>query len=230
MSDAPLGELNVRTARERRLGATIARETGFSYAVVRGRLPRAHGRTLLRTLFGDVWSKRGSEPEATVTERPSRPMSPRTAVKEQARSVGPHTIHRVRQEFSTSCGVAIVAMLARVAHADAMSVLFPVQRAPFSTWLKDLKRDLDHFGVTYAPRWRRCRSWEEIPSTSLVKVKWQANGRTGFQWVIFQRRDNGEWRVIDPDPPRQGTLRLSNGELSKFEGVTYLVVNARRPE
>jgi len=142
-----------------------------------------------------------------------------------------HTIHRVRQEFTTSCGVAVVAMFARVSHREALSVLFPKPGRDYRTWLRDLKRALDHFGVTYAPRWHRFRSWDEIPRTSLVKVRWREPGGTsGLHWIIFQRRANGEWRVIDPDPPRSGTLRLNAAELARYTGVTYLEVNAREPK
>jgi hypothetical protein len=55
------------------------------------------------------------------------------------------------------------------------------------------------------------------------------SGRTGLHWMIFQRRANGEWRVIDPDPPRRGTLRLDARELAYYQGVTYLEVAARLP-
>ncbi|MBX3214066.1 MAG: hypothetical protein KF850_18670 [Labilithrix sp.] len=205
----------------------IAEKTGLSYAIVRGRLVRAHGRTLLRNLFAELWraSRVGSKPSVRQEPAPNGP-----AARHPAQPAA-HTIHRVRQEFSTSCGVAVVAMFARVSHREAMSIMFPNgTTGDYRTWLKDLKRALDHFGVTYASRWFRFRSWEEIPTTSLVKVRWRkSDGAAGAHWVIFQRRKTGEWRVIDPDPPRGGTLRLSSKELSWYTGVTYLAVNAREP-
>lgn len=224
-----LHDLNAREARDRRLAPLIAKQTGLSYAVVRGRLVRAHGRTLLRNLFADVWSKldavqRPRLRTAPVSPPPVRPpMPPRGGRPARA-----HTIHRVRQEFSTSCGVAVVAMFARVSHREALSVMFPRPRPTYYTWLKDVKRALDHFQIPYAPRWHRFRSWEEIPTTSLVKVRWRnADGSTGLHWVIFQRRANGEWRVIDPDSPRHATLSLNGSGLARFKGLTYLGVQAR---
>src|SRR6266568_4728895 len=109
MNDEVLGELNVRAARERRLAPIIAKETGLSYAVVRGRLGRAHGRTLLRNLFGDVWSTQATASQAFFRKKPaSRRNDLPPAMQKPVHAGGPHTIHRVRQEFSTSCGVAVV--------------------------------------------------------------------------------------------------------------------------
>jgi hypothetical protein len=217
-----LAALNVQTARRDRLARELATATGLSLGAVRSRLARAHGRTLLRNLFADVWH---------VEDRARRDEAVEPLAQPRAAAGQPRTIHRVRQEFTTSCGVAVVAMFARVAHADAMKVMFPQPRRAFYTYLHDIKRALDHFGVRYAVRWHRFRSWQQIPTTSLVKVKWQVDGKIGYHWMVFQRRDNGSWNVIDPDPPRRsGTQRLSRSELEGYRGITYLPVEARRPE
>jgi hypothetical protein len=121
-------------------------------------------------------------------------------------------------------------MFARVSEPDAMAVLFPKRGRTFYTHLHQLKRALDHFGIRYDPRWRRFVSWDAIPTTSLVKVRWDEGGRKGFHWVIFQRRSDGDWNVIDPDPPRRGTLRLTEAESERYMGVTYMPVEARLPE
>jgi hypothetical protein len=91
-----------------------------------------------------------------------------------------------------------------------------------------VKRALDHFGVKYGPRWRRFTSWSEIPTTSLVKVK--VKGETWLHWVIFQRRSDGGWALIDPDPPDSaGTQRLNREEIEQYMGVTYMPVEALGP-
>jgi hypothetical protein len=223
-----LHSLTVQTARREGLARHIAEATGLSIGAVRGRLKRAHGRMLLRNRFADVWPR-----VMRAVDKPARTRSRRTTKTAQPKNLkgsDTRTIHRVRQEFTTSCGVAVVAMFARVSHAEAMSVMFPNGGGFYGTWLKDVKAALRHFGVPYAPRWRRFKSWSEIPTTSLVKVRWtNADGSTGLHWVIFQRRDNGNWQVIDPDPPRGGTLRLSRAEARRYSGITYLSVEARRP-
>lgn len=232
MSEAALDHLNVHAARKRCLAPIIAMQTGLSYVVVRRRLVRAHGRTLLRNLFADVWAKSAPARQTPSREKHAgRPSNGRASPRSSGGAVGSYTVHRVRQEFSTSCGVAVVAMFARVSHREALSVLFPSPKRDYRTWLKDLKRALDHFGVAYAPHWHRFQSWQDIPTTSLVKVRWRhLDGTTGLHWVIFQRRANGAWTVIDPEPPRPGTLRLSNTELSHYVGISYLTVNARGPK
>ena len=106
-----------------------------------------------------------------------------------------------------------------------MAVLFPNGGRVFYTHLHELKRAFDHFGVRYGPRWHRFITWERIPTTSLVKVK---SGKW-FHWVVFQRKRDGAWAVIDPDPPRPGTQRLTRGEITEYAGVTYMPVEAVLP-
>ncbi len=167
----------------------------------------------------------GDEPNPA--QRPRRRPTKRT--RRPARSEE-RTIHRVRQKFTTSCGVAVVGMFARVSHDDAMRIMFPTPRRVYYTHYTDIKRALDHFGVEHGGRFRRFDSWDEIPSTSLAKVKWKGeNGRFFFHWVIFQRKADGGWRVLDPDPAGQGTQSLSKAELSRYIPLTYLTVNPVPP-
>lgn len=212
---ARLDRRSVQDARREGMAKEIASFTGLSLAAVRGRLSRAHGRSLLRNVFADAW------PEGARRTMP--------AVAERLRPASQRTVHRVRQSFPTSCGVAVVAMFARVSEQDAMAVLFPNGGRTFYTHLRQLKHALDHFGVHYDPHWRRFVSWEAIPKTSLVKVRWADDGRKGLHWVIFQRRHDGTWNVIDPDSPRRVTLRLSDAERRQYTGITYMPVEARLP-
>jgi hypothetical protein len=120
-------------------------------------------------------------------------------------------------------------MLARVSHDEALAVLFPKRGTVFYTHLHQLKRALEHFGVKYGTRWMRFHSWDEIPTTSLVKVKGETNSRTWFHWVVFQRRRDGGREVIDPEPGRRGTQRLTGREINEYKGVSYLPVQAVPP-
>jgi hypothetical protein len=229
---ASLHDRSVQAARRERLAKEISAITQLSLASVRGRLARAHGRKLLRNLFADVWPKSLSAPAAKPNPLPKGTPKPiRTGTAQSPE----RTVHRVRQEFETSCGVAVVAMCARVSHKQAMAVLFPKPTLVFFTWPEQVKRALDHFGVKHGKRWHRFASWDEIPTTSLVKVKWEdADGGHGLHWVVFQRRADGGWTVIDPDRQNRGrsqsrTQRLSRREREQLTGVTYLPVEARPP-
>jgi hypothetical protein len=224
-----LGQLSVKAAREQRLSAEIAEVTGLSRSAVYGRLRRAHGRTLLRNLFTDVWKPKSAKPVPKAT--------PRVPASPPERRGGPaqvHTIARVRQRLDSDCGVAVLAMLARVPYAKAMKVLFPGPvRDYYSGWHgeRSVPRALDRLGVSRAPKAIRFQSWSKIPTTSLVEVEvkpGQPGGTRYRHWVIFQRRDNGDWRVIDPQPPRSGTQRLSNHELEAFVGIRFMPVDAVR--
>jgi hypothetical protein len=223
-----LHDKSVQDARREKLAKDVAALTELSLGTVRARLSRAHGRTLLRNLFADAWpgaDRVTPAPERDVASPVQREPAPRSTVGGPER-----TIHRVRQEFSTSCGVAVVAMFARVSHPQAMKVMFPEGGRVFYTTLKQVKHGLDHFGIKYGPRWHRCASWEAIPTTSLVKVKWQdAWGGKGLHWMIFQRRPDGTGDLIDPDPPRAGTQRLGPHERGNYTPITYLSVQARPP-
>lgn len=227
MSSTTLRDASVQTARQAGLAKEIASLTGLSVAAVRGRLARAHGRKLLRNLFADVWSP-GPVPRTASPRRAARTEPDRGRVSQTVQSPE-RTIHRVRQAFTTSCGVAVVAMFARVSHEEAMAALFPGGARVYYTYLYQLKRALDHFGVKYGARWSRFVAWDKIPTTSLVKVKWQVNGRRGFHWVVFQRRKDGGWAVIDPSPGRPGTQRLDRNERRAYQGVTYLPVEPIEP-
>jgi hypothetical protein len=215
-------KLNVQAARREGLAKDIAAFTGLSLTAARGRLKRAHGRSLLRNIFADVWPEEGSL--AAATPGPTA----RKASPGKRPAAATRTIHRVRQEFSTSCGVAVVAMFARVSHEEAMAVLFPKGGRVFYTYLYQLKRALDHFGVKYGPRLKRFSSWDDIPTTSLVKVK--PHGESWSHWVVFQRKRDGGRRVIDPDPGRPGTQTLARDQIEQYRGVTYLLVDAVLPE
>lgn len=150
---------------------------------------------------------------------------------EKTASVGP-TMHRVRQAFTTSCGIAVVAMFACVEHDEALAAIFPnsKRKRAFYTTYKDVMRALDAFGVEHDVRSTPVRSWDEIPSTSLVLVK-SRNSEEGWRhWVIFRKRADGKTSVLDP-APGDGTLTLTPAGRSRYLPVSYLHVepNTRPP-
>jgi hypothetical protein len=224
VSRAAVDHATVQDARRERLAPLVAERTGLSLAAVRGRISRAHGRTLLRNLFADAWAA----PAVLVPAEPP-PSIRRRRVPAPAATIGPRTIHRVRQEFDTSCGVAVVAMLARVSHERALRFMFPDGGRVFLTHLHQLTRALDHFGVAHEARWHRFSSWPEILSTSIVKLRFRESNHVWYHWVIYQRRTDGTWGVIDPDRREDGTLRLTRAELRRGEGVSYIAVEPRPP-
>lgn len=217
--------LTVQDARREGLAKSIAEHTSLSLSAVYGRLRRAHGRTLLRNAFKDAWP--ASTQQARAKQPKPRQPKPRSPAKSQPRSAE-RTVHRVRQEYSTSCGVAAVAMLARVSHDEAMAVMFPRPRNTFYTHYKDVRKGLDHFGVSHGGRATRIKDWDDVPTTALVKVKWQRGARTYWHWVILQRKKDGTHRVLDPDV-RKGTLTLAESGANRYAPVSYMSVDAVPP-
>lgn len=188
-------------------------------------------------LFGDA----DRAPKRRSAKSPSR-AKPKLPKKAEARApvtvmdtADERTVHRVRQKYRTSCGIAAAAMLARVSHEEALAVIFPstkakARRKKFNTHYQDVMKALKHFGVVHAERPIRVKAWESIPATSLVKVKWfDSDGKVGWHWVVFQRKSDRKWRVLDPDATRKETQLLTPAEYSRYTPVSYLVVNARAP-
>jgi hypothetical protein len=216
-----LHDLNVQAARRDQLAKEIAAFTGLSLPAVRGRLKRAHGRRLLRNLFADVWP--GESRPARQVMPAEHVSTPRSATRAPER-----TIHRVRQAYVTSCGVAVVAMLACREHDEVLAFMFPraSRRRVFYTGYRDIIAALDKFNVKHGLRSRRVSAWEQIPSTSVVL---EQTGDNDWHWVILRRKPDGGSYVLDPAADGSGTLRLTPDEQEDYPPVSYLTVEPIRP-
>ena len=129
MKTQDLAQMSVREAREKRLSNEIAEVTGLSQSAVYGRLRRAHGRTLVRNLFANVWENNKPAPAKKHAAGRVPPAPPKSS------SSPLHTIARVRQRYATDCGVAVVAMLARVPYDDVKKLMFPNRvRQYYTNW------------------------------------------------------------------------------------------------
>lgn len=137
------------------------------------------------------------------------------------------TIARVRQVFTTSCGVAVVAMFARQEHAVVKAFIFPKPKKNYGTYYKDLWRALDHFGVEHEKKVRKFEGWSKIPSTAFVHVRWKGlpKGAQGH-WVIFQKLAK-DYRLLDP-ASQENTLAAL--DTSTCVGVGYSLVTPRTAE
>lgn len=88
---ASLGQLTASAARSttsRGLDYLISRLTGLSANAVGRRITRAHGKTLVRTIFSDAWPATRDPPPATrIKRKPDRPVgvSPETEPSKEAR-------------------------------------------------------------------------------------------------------------------------------------------------
>ncbi len=138
------------------------------------------------------------------------------------------TVARVRQVDETSCGVAAAAMFARQTHAVVKSFMFPdPKRKHFGTHYPDVWNALEHFGVEHERKIRRFKSWNEIPSHALVKIRWNGMPASrSLHWVIFQRLPEG-FRVIDPGSWGDTLAQI---DFKSCKGLTFSLVTPRTPE
>lgn len=137
------------------------------------------------------------------------------------------TIHRVRQVHMSSCGIAVAAMFARQRHHVVKRFMFPQPKRDYGTYYKDVWRALTHFGVEHTERKRKFVSWQDIPSTALVRIRWKdMPAARANHWVVYQKLPKG-FRVIDPGSWGE---TLADINLDDCEGLDYSLVTHRTRE
>jgi len=196
------------------------------------RLGRGRGGSVRRALLDEPPAP-ARAPTPAREDRPvarslGRLAAPPRVANAMAMTPAERTIHRVRQRFLTSCGVAVVAMLAAREHDEVLAAMFPKARRKrvFYTNYKDIIPALDLFNVSHGDRSRRVKRWDQIPTTSIVLVK---SGVKAWHWVILRVKPGGKSYVLDPYPGRAGTQRLSPLEQAGYPPVSYLTVEPIRP-
>lgn len=99
----------------------------------------------------------------------------------------------------TSCGVACVAMLARLSYRDAFRV--GTELWTRQSWEGNYRTDAAELRAMLAEvGWRlgrkvRCKTWRKIPSGALVAVHKKRNN--GWHWVVSDSDDEGPF-FYDP--------------------------------
>ena len=118
-------------------------------------------------------------------------------------TIGNEKLEVVRQKKSTSCGVAVVAMLAGVTHDEALEVMFgkgPYARSmKFGTDWDDLRRGLQFFNVKHE-RAYYIKHWRRLTKLAILGSGDEVDDLKGH-WVIYDPK-NG--LIYDPCPTRGG--------------------------
>lgn len=114
-------------------------------------------------------------------------------------------IKRIFQRRKNDCGVACVAMVARVSYEQAFDALdFPEGTKKFYTSRNQIIEALGKFGILMQRKW--FRSWEEIPGCAIVPVNHRCN-RKNFHWVVYDGK-----AVLEPYAKRPESARcLASG-------------------
>lgn len=102
----------------------------------------------------------------------------------------------VIQEEISGCGIACVAVLARVSYRRAKAVanrrgIFAEDERLWSetAYVRGLLR---HFGIRTARDEQPFTTWDSLPNVALLAIKWhEVQGRPFWHWVVFARQGNG---------------------------------------
>lgn len=109
---------------------------------------------------------------------------------------------KVRQRLRTDCGVACLAMVARVEYEQAAQAFtqagLAVKRRgkqPFSSNFKDIASAAARLDISI--QMQRFRSWDDVQSPTILKVS-SGGGRKGdWHWVVALRTERGI-EILDP--------------------------------
>jgi len=131
----------------------------------------------------------------------------------------------VKQKYSTSCGIACVAMLAEKKHATVLkNAKGTFQERNFGkttsyTNLDEIKTLLDNFGISYQKDFKSIKKniqsqknfWRELKGVNLIAVRYHIKDKIGYwHWIIAVQSKN-ELKIYDPNPKK----RISRIDLTK---------------
>jgi hypothetical protein len=115
-------------------------------------------------------------------------------------------ITKVMQEDTFGCGVACLAMVAKIYYAEAKRTFIkhgldsenrPDRRKPFATIFQQLIRVLDdHTPGSKKEPWR---GWDRFEGVGIIKVECRPKGGNGdWHWVVAEKHDRFDVVVHDP--------------------------------
>lgn len=109
-------------------------------------------------------------------------------------------MRRITQKTGTSCGVACVAMLARLSYRDAFKLGVALWGKEY--WVESHRTDISELRMMLARLgWRlgrkvRCENWHRVPPGTLAAVQWNQT-KDAWHWVVTATDAEGLF-VFDP--------------------------------
>lgn len=123
-----------------------------------------------------------------------------TALRRKSQQRRERSLRRIVQKTGTSCGLACVAMLARLSFREVETLAREVLPKVFAethqrTYAKDLRKLLAILG------WRlgrkvKCRTWKRVPPYALVAMQWKRL-EDRWHWVVSSEDEAGPC-FLDP--------------------------------
>jgi len=110
-------------------------------------------------------------------------------------------MRRVRQRYRSDCGVACVAMLARVSYQQAFDAFgFAGSERRFYTSHGQIAEALQILGLQI--QWKKFSSWDDVPGRAILGVNHRCD-RRNYHWVAYDGKC-----IRDPNPNRPPRVRL----------------------
>jgi ABC-type bacteriocin/lantibiotic exporter with double-glycine peptidase domain len=123
----------------------------------------------------------------------------------------------VIQQQPTGCGLACVAMLARVTYKDVQHAAkqFGISAEDERLWSDTayVRTLLRHYGIRASDRAQPFPSWKALPDLALLAIKWRMQrSRSFWHWVVFWRGPRGAV-VLDPKQALRTHRRTDFGRM-----------------
>ncbi len=115
------------------------------------------------------------------------------------------------------CGIASVSAIVGLPYSEVKSIAnsLGIFANDESLWSETahVRTLLNHFGIRTGSREIPFRSWESLPDTAVLAIKWHlANGRPYWHWVVFVR-ENGQSCVLDSKKSLRANRRTDFGRM-----------------
>jgi len=123
----------------------------------------------------------------------------------------------VLQLERTGCGIASVSAIVGRPYSEVKSIAnsLGIFANDESLWSETahIRTLLNHFGIRTGSREIPFRSWESLPDTAILAIKWHLEkGRPYWHWVVFVR-ENGQSCVLDSKKSLRANRRTDFGRM-----------------
>lgn len=134
-------------------------------------------------------------------------------------------VRRVRQEHSTSCGIACVAMITGIPYRKVLAIAKEQIRwrrdNSFYTNYVDLKVLLSFFNVKYGYG-RMVKHWDSVSDLAIVAINYSEK-YNNWHWVVFCRENHSQY-VLDPKSKTEKRTDFSRMRLRSYLPIKYKVI------
>ncbi len=135
-------------------------------------------------------------------------------------------MNSVIQEDRTGCGIASVAAITGKKYTDVRIVAaqIGISVTDHTLWsdTKNVRKLLAAFDIAVGAKEESFRSWESLPSTALLAIKWHLEkSGPAWHWVVFTRDETGIF-VLDP---KRGLKSNRRTDFGRIKPKWYIRIN-----